>query len=69
MDTIVVKFGGSSLADNNKLQTVANKIIKLYEENDNVVVVVSAQGKMTDRLIKEAEELSLKQFQEKWIHY
>ena len=60
MDTIVVKFGGSSLADNNKLQTVANKIIKLYEENDNVVVVVSAQGKMTDRLIKEAEELSLK---------
>ena len=60
MDTIVVKFGGSSLADNKKLQTVADKIIKLYEDNNNVVVVVSAQGKMTDRLIKEAEELSLK---------
>lgn len=60
MDTIVIKFGGSSVADNEKLQTVANKIIKLYEEDNNVVVVVSAQGKMTDRLIKEAEELSLK---------
>lgn len=63
MDTIVVKFGGSSLADNKKLQTVADKIIKLYEDNNNVVVVVSAQGKMTDRLIKEAEELSLKPIQ------
>lgn len=60
MDTIVIKFGGSSVADNEKLQTVADKIIKLYEEDNNVVVVVSAQGKMTDRLIKEAEELSLK---------
>lgn len=48
------------MADNNRLQIVANKIIKLYEENNNVVVVVSAQGKMTDNLIKEAEELSLK---------
>lgn len=60
MDTIVIKFGGSSVADNEKLQRVADKIIKLYEEENNVVVVVSAQGKMTDRLIKEAEELSLK---------
>ena len=60
MDTIVIKFGGSSVADNEKLQKVADKIIKLYEEENNVVVVVSAQGKMTDRLIKEAEELSLR---------
>ena len=60
MDTIVIKFGGSSVADNEKLQTVADKIIKLYEEDNNVVVVVSAQGKMTDKLIKESEKLSLK---------
>lgn len=59
MDTIVLKFGGSSVADNEKLQTVANKIIKIYEEENNVVVVVSAQGKTTDSLIKQAEELSL----------
>ena len=59
MDTIVLKFGGSSVADNEKLQTVANKIIKIYEEENNVVVVVSAQGKTTDSLVKQAEELSL----------
>lgn len=60
MDTIVVKFGGSSVADNDRLKIVADKIIKLYEENYNIVVVVSAQGKTTDKLIKEAEELSNK---------
>ena len=60
MDTIVLKFGGSSVADNDKLQTVAKKIIKLYDDENNIVVVVSAQGKMTDNLIKQAKELSLK---------
>lgn len=58
MDTIVLKFGGSSVADNEKLKLVANKIIKLYEKNHNIVVVVSAQGKTTDKLILEAKELS-----------
>ena len=57
MDTIVMKFGGSSVADNDKLKIVANKIIDLYKDN-NIVVVVSAQGKTTDRLLKEAHELS-----------
>ena len=42
METIVIKFGGSSVADNSKLQLVANKVIKLYDEDNNVVVVVSA---------------------------
>lgn len=58
MDTIVLKFGGSSLADNERLKLVANKIIGLYEKNHNIVVVVSAQGKTTDKLISEAKELS-----------
>lgn len=60
MDTIVMKFGGSSVADNEKLKIVADKVIKLYEENNEVVVVVSAQGKTTDKLIQEAKELSNK---------
>lgn len=60
MDTIVVKFGGSSVADNEKLRIVAEKVIKLYEEDNNIVVVVSAQGKTTDKLIQEAKELSSK---------
>lgn len=58
MDTIVLKFGGSSVADNEKLKLVANKIIGLYQKNHNIVVVVSAQGKTTDKLISEAKELS-----------
>lgn len=58
MNTIVLKFGGSSVADNIKLNVVAQKIISLKKEAKNIVVVVSAQGKTTDRLIKEAQELS-----------
>ena len=58
MDTVVLKFGGSSVADNIKLNIVAKKIKKFYDENKKVVVVVSAQGKTTDSLIKEAMSLS-----------
>ena len=58
METIVLKFGGSSLADNIKLNIVANKIIDFYNKNNKVIVVVSAQGKTTDKLIREAKELS-----------
>ena len=56
--TIVLKFGGSSVADNIKLNVVAEKIKSFYEDNKKVVVVVSAQGKTTDGLIKEAMSLS-----------
>lgn len=58
MDAIVMKFGGSSVADNERLKLVANKIIDLYDEGNNIVVVLSAQGKTTDKLIGEALELS-----------
>ena len=34
MDTIVMKFGGSSVADNDRLKLVANKIIDLYNKNN-----------------------------------
>ena len=46
------------VADNEKLKIVAEKIIGLYNKKNNIVVVVSAQGKTTDKLIKEAKELS-----------
>lgn len=58
MDTIVLKFGGSSVADNEKLKLVANKIRNLYDKGNQIVVVLSAQGKTTDELIQEAKELS-----------
>lgn len=57
MDTIVLKFGGSSVADNIKLNIVAEKIINYYKQGNRVVVVVSAQGKTTDKLLKEGLEL------------
>ena len=57
-DIIVLKFGGSSVADNLKLNVVAKKIIDLYNKNNKIVVVVSAQGKTTDNLLNQAKELS-----------
>lgn len=57
MKTVVLKFGGSSVADNEKLKQVAKKIIE-YKKEKNVVVVVSAQGKTTNNLTKEALELA-----------
>lgn len=58
MNTVVLKFGGSSVADNSKLNVVANKILEFREKFESIVVVVSAQGKTTDKLVKESEELS-----------
>ena len=58
MDTIVLKFGGSSVENNERLKLVANKIVSMYKNNNNVVVILSAQGKMTDKLIEEAKQLS-----------
>lgn len=58
MDTIVMKFGGSSVADNEKLKLVAKRIIDMYDKDNNIVVILSAQGKTTDKLISEALELS-----------
>ena len=57
-DIIVLKFGGSSVADNEKLKLVANKILEYYNTNKKIVVVLSAQGKTTDNLINQAKELS-----------
>ena len=58
MNIIVLKFGGTSVANNEKLNIVSNKITTLYDEGYDVVVVVSAQGKRTDALLKEAYEIS-----------
>ena len=57
MDTIVMKFGGSSVADNDKLKIVAKKIIDMYNKENNIVVILSAQGKTTDKLINEASTI------------
>ncbi len=56
MDIVVQKYGGSSVANKEKLELVMEKIISVVKENNKVVVVVSAQGKMTDALIDKANE-------------
>ena len=59
MGIIVQKFGGSSVVDKEKLLNVCRHIIKEYEKNNRVVVVVSAQGKTTDKLVEEEKEISI----------
>lgn len=54
----VMKFGGSSLADNEKLKQVAKRIISFLQQEKKAVVIVSAQGKTTDKLLGEAKELA-----------
>lgn len=59
MGIIVQKFGGTSVADTDKLYNVCNHIIKEYNNENEIVVVVSAQGKTTDMLISDEEEITL----------
>ena len=58
MSLIVQKFGGSSVADANKLRNVARIITDTYQRGNDVVVVLSAQGDTTDDLIEKAKELN-----------
>lgn len=58
MSVIVKKFGGTSVGDTTKIKNVAKRIIRTIELGNQVVVVVSAMGGATDRLITLAEEIS-----------
>ena len=54
---IVMKFGGSSLADTQKIHAAAEKAALLHRQGHNVVVVVSAQADTTDDMIARAEQI------------
>ena len=58
MALIVQKFGGSSVADAKRVSHVAGIIANTYRQGNQVVVVVSAQGKTTDHLIAQAQEVN-----------
>jgi aspartate kinase len=58
MEIVVQKFGGSSVADNNKLKKVCKRILEEYNNDKSVVVVVSAQGKTTDDLIEQEKTIT-----------
>ena len=57
MGLIVQKFGGSSVADKERLFHVAGIVTDCRKEGNSVVVVVSAQGDTTDELIEKAEPM------------
>lgn len=58
MSLIVQKFGGSSVADAQKVENVARRVTDTYKEGNSVVVVVSAQGDTTDDFLEKADEIN-----------
>jgi len=60
MGLIVQKFGGSSVADSDRIRNVARIITETYRRGHSVVVVLSAQGDTTDDLIAKAAEINPK---------
>ncbi len=58
MGLIVQKFGGTSVANTERLFHVADIVTRTYDQGNNVVVVVSAQGDTTDDLIAKAAEVN-----------
>ena len=58
MSLVVQKFGGTSVADPERLRAVADHVARTRRRGDQVVVVVSAMGKETDELIHLAEQTS-----------
>lgn len=58
MSIIVQKFGGTSVADSAKILAAARKAIRARKEGNQVVMVVSAMGKNTDRLVALAREIT-----------
>lgn len=58
MSLIVQKFGGTSVADSEKIKAAARKAVRAHQNGHQVVMVVSAMGKNTDLLVKLAHEVS-----------
>ena len=60
MPLVVQKFGGTSVADSEKIQAAARKAVRAHQQGNQVVMVVSAMGKNTDTLIELAGEINEK---------
>jgi aspartate kinase len=57
-ETVVMKFGGTSVADAERIKRAAGRIVARKEEGHGVVAVLSARGKTTDDLVAMAMEVS-----------
>lgn len=58
MSLVVQKYGGTSVADTEKIKNVARRVVATKEEGNQVVVVISALGDTTDRLLQLAHSIS-----------
>ena len=58
MSLIVQKYGGSSVANADRIKNVANRIVNTKKQGNQVVVIVSAMGDSTDDLIELAKQVS-----------
>jgi aspartate kinase len=58
MALIVQKFGGTSVADLERIQNVARRVAKTYDQGNDVVVILSAMAGITDNLIDMAHRIS-----------
>ncbi len=58
MALIVQKFGGTSVADVDKIRNVANRVAKTYDQGNDVIVILSAMSGVTDGLIALADKAS-----------
>src|SRR3954466_11637225 len=56
--TVVMKFGGTSVANKERITRAAQRIVRAKEDGNRVVAVLSAQGKTTDELVAMAHEVS-----------
>ncbi len=57
-ETVVMKFGGTSVADADRIKRAAARIVGKRDAGKRVVAVLSARGQTTDELIAMAEEVS-----------
>src|SRR5436309_8758187 len=57
---VVMKFGGTSVADTEKIKDIARRLVRAHERGERVVAVLSAMGDTTDELIRLAHEISPK---------
>jgi aspartate kinase len=57
-ETVVMKFGGTSVADAERITRAAQRIVERAKEGNHVVAVMSARGKHTDELVALAHEVS-----------
>jgi len=58
MSLIVQKFGGTSVADLERIRNVAQRVIKTYDQKNDVVVILSAMAGITDKLIGMAQDIT-----------